>query len=91
MSLYLSCKKYIIDCQTPVAAGGGVRNLFDIENHEGWVKYTTGEFNEYKTARNKREALFKHKFPGPFVTAYNNGERITVQEALMTSKQDWVQ
>jgi imidazole glycerol-phosphate synthase subunit HisF len=24
--------KYIIDCQTPVAAGGGVRNLFDIEN-----------------------------------------------------------
>jgi hypothetical protein len=66
-------------------------DLFNIENHEGWVKYTTVEFNEYKTARNKREALSKHKFPGPFVTAYNNGERISVQEALMTSKQDWVQ
>ena len=66
-------------------------DLFNIENHEGWVKYTTVEFNEYKTARNKREALSKHKFPGPFVTAYNNGERITVQEALMTSKQNWVQ
>ena len=64
---------------------------FNMENHEGWVKYTTVEFNDYKIARNKREALSKHKFPGPFVTAYNNGERITVQEALMSSKQNWVQ
>jgi hypothetical protein len=66
-------------------------DIFNIENHEGWVKYTTGEYNEYKRARDKRETLTRHKFPGPFVTAYNNGERITVQEALMTSKQDWVQ
>ena len=66
-------------------------DIFNIENHEGWVKYTTGEYNEYKSARDKRETLTRHKFPGPFVTAYNNGERITVQEALMTSKQDWVQ
>lgn len=66
-------------------------DVFNIENHEGWVKYTTGEYNEYKRARDKRETLTIHKFPGPFVTAYNNGERITVQEALMTSKQDWVQ
>jgi len=66
-------------------------DVFNIENHEGWVKYTTGEYNEYKRARDKRETLTRHKFPGPFVTAYNNGERITVQEALMTSKQDWVQ
>ena len=64
---------------------------FNIENHQGWVKYTTGEFNEYKNARNKRESLKSHKFPGPFVTAYNMGNRITVQEALMISKQDWVQ
>ena len=64
---------------------------FNIENHQGWIKYTTGEFNEYKNARNKRESLQSHKFPGPFVTAYNRGNRITVQEALMISKQDWVQ
>jgi len=64
---------------------------FDIENHEGWIKYTTGDFQQYKEARNKREKLKKYKFPGPFVTAYNNSERITVQEALMISKQDWVQ
>ena len=45
----------------------------------------------YKKARNKRESLGSYKFPGPFVTAYNNGDRITVQEALMITKQDWVQ
>jgi hypothetical protein len=62
-----------------------------IENHEGWVKYITGQFNVYKQARDKREALVaaKHEFPGPFVTAYNDGERITVQEALMISNQQW--
>ena len=64
---------------------------FDLENHEGWVKYTTGSFNEYKGARDKRNNLSSHRFPGPFVTAYNNGERITVQEALIVSKQTWIQ
>ncbi len=62
-----------------------------IENHEGWVKYTTGQFGEYKGARDKRESINQsgHNFPGPFVTAYNAGERITVQEALMISNQKW--
>jgi hypothetical protein len=61
-----------------------------LENHEGWVKYTTGSFGVYKEARDKRNSLNSLDFPGPFVTAYNKGERITVQEALMISKQDWV-
>ena len=63
---------------------------FDIENHEGWVKYTSGSFDAYKIARNQREDLnSNYVFPGPFVTAYNNGQRITVQEALMVSNQKW--
>ncbi|GAB5538575.1 MAG: hypothetical protein Salg2KO_06780 [Salibacteraceae bacterium] len=64
---------------------------FSIENHEGWVKYITGSYDVYKSARDKREALVSanHQFPGPFVTAYNGDERITVQEALMISNQKW--
>ena len=64
---------------------------FDLENHEGWIKYTTGFYKEYKSARNKRNSLEPHEFPGPFVTAYNHGERITVQEALIISNQKWIQ
>lgn len=69
----------------------GFSEDFNIENHEGWVKYTTGKFGEYKTARNERERLKSDyaSLPGPFVTAYNNGDRITVQEALLISKQQW--
>lgn len=64
---------------------------FNIENHEGWVKYTTGKFDAYKKARDERERLRSDysSLPGPFVTAYNNGDRITVQEALLISKQQW--
>jgi hypothetical protein len=63
------------------------------ENHEGWTKFVTGSHNEYKSARDARNNINAEysKFNGPFVTAYNNGERITVQEALMVSKQKWYQ
>jgi len=66
---------------------------FGIERHEGWIKYTTGRYTAYKDARDQRQAFVSagHQFPGPFVTAYNNGERITVQEALMITQQRWVQ
>ena len=63
---------------------------FDLENHDGWIKYTTGRFDQYKEARNKRNDLSSNEFPGPFVTAYNFGQRITVQEALIISKQNWI-
>jgi hypothetical protein len=69
----------------------GFSDAFNIENHEGWVKYTTGRYNEYRQARDAREQITRdhNSLPGPFVTAYNDGERITVQEALLISKQQW--
>lgn len=64
---------------------------FDIEHHQGWIKYTTGGFAVYRAARDYRDELMRsYDFPGPFVTAYNEGERITVQEALMIANQKWV-
>jgi hypothetical protein len=69
----------------------GYSGGIDIENHEGWVKYTTGSYGVYKDARDKRNSLDSYNFPGPFVTAYKQGERITVQEALTLTNQEWVQ
>jgi hypothetical protein len=64
---------------------------YNIENHNGWIKYTTGMYTQYKDARDARVKITSEssKLPGPFVTAYNDGERITVQEALLVSKQLW--
>lgn len=69
----------------------GYSGAVNIDNHEGWTKYTTNGFNDYKEAKNNRNSLTSYKFDGPFVTAYNDGVRITVQEALMLSNQSWVQ
>lgn len=62
------------------------------ETHEGWFKFTTGGFPAYATARDMRVELANsgNVNTGPFVTAYNSGNRITVQEALMISGQKWV-
>ena len=62
---------------------------FSIERHEGWIKYVTGRHSDYRSARDQRQGFVSagHNFRGPFVTAYNNGDRITVQEALMISGQ----
>lgn len=66
---------------------------FSVERHQGWIKYTTGRFGSYSEARDQRVSYVSagYNFPGPFVTAYNNGDRITVQEALLLSNQKWVQ
>jgi hypothetical protein len=58
--------------------------------HEGYFKFMTEDHAEYKQARDHRERLkSENKIKSAFVVAYNNGVRITVQEALMISKQKW--
>tara|TARA_R110000782_G_scaffold118028_2_gene208499 strand:+ start:79838 stop:81148 length:1311 start_codon:yes stop_codon:yes gene_type:complete len=67
-----------------------LNDQINLENHQGWTKLITGSFSEYKSARDKRNNL-RSKVKTAFVTAYNQGERITVQEALMITNQKWVQ
>ena len=60
-----------------------------LEPGGGFRKYVVGSHDEYKAARDARETFKPKGVVAPFVTAYNRGRRITVQEALMVSSQKW--
>jgi hypothetical protein len=56
----------------------------------GFSKFMIGSYDEYKVARDKREVTkITNGVKSAFVVAYNQGKRITVQEALMITNQKW--
>lgn len=61
------------------------------EQVNGLNKYTNGTFADYNGAHDQRNEIRTNGGTDAFVTAYNNGNRITVQEALMITTQKWIQ
>lgn len=63
-----------------------------IEINNGLNKYIIGSHAEYKEARDHRVKIWETTpIRDAFVSAYNNGTRITVQEAIMIANQKWYQ
>ena len=59
------------------------------EMQDGYTKCVFGKHGEYKSARDSRETAKSKGVSDAFVAAYNAGQRITVQEALMITSQKW--
>jgi hypothetical protein len=66
-----------------------ISQKIETEMANGFTKYTVGSHAEYKEARDSRETIRAKGVNDAFVTAYNSGKRVTVQEALMISSQKW--
>lgn len=65
-----------------------VTEPIELEAHQGLNKYVVGYHTVYQEARNHREQIPKAVI-APWVVAYDNGKRTTVQNALMITSQQW--
>jgi hypothetical protein len=72
-----------------LASRFGISEPISTDFHDGYSKFLIGSFGEYKKARDHRENVKTKGVSDAFVTAYNSGKRITVQEALMITNQKW--
>ena len=74
-----------------VSASLDYQGGYSIFRHEGWHKYLTPEEDTYAAAHTLRSDIWESTLAtDAFVTASLEGERISIQEALLLSNQNWI-
>ena len=69
----------------------GYTKPLHMERLDGWHKYVTNSHDSYAQARSSRNDIWATtQAQDAFVTAQLEGQRITVQEALLLSNQTWI-
>lgn len=58
---------------------------YDADARQYTYKYVVGPFKKYEQAQSYRDQVWRKGITDAFVTCYYNGDRITIQEALMIS------
>lgn len=78
-----------VSAQQRYATSNSVANRLSIgrsihyDQHQGWHKYTAGEFTKYRAAKVYSNELRNSGIvPGSFVVGFENGERINIQRAI---------
>ena len=63
----------------------GIPELQTNEANDGITRYTSGEFATLNEAKSRKSEI-KDNIDGAFITAYHNGDRVTIVEAVKLLK-----
>ena len=64
----------------------GVDNVISFTGKDGFIRYMTGSFTEYKDAINYMHEMRARGFEDAFIVTYKNGERISLNIAIKKEK-----
>ena len=65
----------------------GIDDLVQLKGQDGLTRYSTGSYDNMNDAAQRKIDLLMRGFEGAFVTAFRDGERITLEEAGMTVRE----
>jgi len=60
----------------------GIKNVVSFKGKDGWIRYMTGSFNEYKKANDYLNEMRARGFEDAFIVTYKNGQRIGLYRAI---------
>jgi len=66
----------------------GVDNVISFTGKDGLIRYMTGSFTDYKDAIDYKAQMKARGFEDAFIVTYKNGERISLNLAIMSNKDD---